>query len=122
MTWRKRAEAAEKRIVVFQRFTSTIQALKDDGIDELPARDKSIKSGSRPDNSSASCSMHTENQDVFTNRIKQSFLGKTMVGGGDGADFEDDIEAMSDVDAVREYQLLGVDRVIRYSYGRQHKK
>ncbi|KAI1746238.1 hypothetical protein F4680DRAFT_442509 [Xylaria scruposa] len=81
MMWRKRAETAERRVAVFQRFGSRFQALTD-GIDELEGRPLSY-------------SMRKENRATFKNHPR--------LGGADGVVFEDRID--DDVSVGRKYEL-----------------
>ncbi|KAI0457052.1 hypothetical protein F5B21DRAFT_521725 [Xylaria acuta] len=103
LMWRKRAEAAERRVAVFQRFGSRFQAFTDGvddddggkGIDELVG-------GASP-----ACSVvRTEGSgEAFNNnrlRQRHGFMGKMRFGGADGAVFEDDgINDAHEVAAVR---------------------
>ncbi|KAI1753353.1 hypothetical protein F4782DRAFT_91694 [Xylaria castorea] len=111
MTWRKRAEAAERRVAVFQRFGSRFQALTDGGVDgnddESPAtttrkRVDDLGGGGYP-----SCPVRTESRDAFNNnRLRcAGNMGKMRLGGGggDGVVFEDGID--HEVDARSEYEL-----------------
>ncbi|KAI0108666.1 hypothetical protein GGR51DRAFT_122480 [Nemania sp. FL0031] len=102
MTWRRRAEAAEKRVAVFQRFSSRFQALRDgvDDDDESLNLNKGKGKGldCAPDEAS-SCSVNTENREAFDDRIRLAFAKKMGDTGGDGAVFEDGD------DAVLEYEL-----------------
>jgi hypothetical protein len=100
MSWRKRAEAAERRIAVFQRSASKFQTLEYDEIDEA----KEIACETMLEDGCSSYSVHVEDQEALNNRFRTSIMGKTGTGGGDGAVFEDDIGEMSDIGASMEYQ------------------
>ncbi|KAJ8108623.1 hypothetical protein ONZ43_g6369 [Nemania bipapillata] len=102
MMWRKRAETAEKRVAVFQRFSSKFQALKDDVDGEPQAKGKSVDGGH---DESSSCSIHTENREAFNDRIKHVFAKKMKFGGGDGAVFEDEFKEASHAGPVRQFEL-----------------
>ncbi|KAI8947942.1 hypothetical protein F4801DRAFT_604981, partial [Xylaria longipes] len=97
MMWRKRAEAAERRVAVFQRFGSRFQALTDGVVDD---GDNGIDGlGGR----SPSCSVRTENGEVFDNRLRRGFAGKMRLGEPDGTVFDDGIDDVGG--AGRGYEL-----------------
>lgn len=77
--WRDRAEAAERRIAVFERFTSKLRGIKTGtAASNLGAQDGSVacadetRSRRGTFGSSSSCTEHTEDQDDFEIRIRQS--------------------------------------------------
>ncbi|KAK5627103.1 hypothetical protein RRF57_002818 [Xylaria bambusicola] len=87
-TWRKRAEAAERRVAVFQRFGAKVRALQDGAIEEDENDNESC--GELRDNDSSSYSPRTANRKSFNDRIRRSFAEKARTfGGGDGAVFGD---------------------------------
>ncbi|KAI5924707.1 hypothetical protein F4810DRAFT_663028, partial [Camillea tinctor] len=92
--WRDRAEAAEKRIAVFERFTSRIRGLKETGLEGSPGSQEAHEQpfGTLENNSSSPCSVHTENRDVLEERIRDSFRKSARFGGVDGMGRVDDEE------------------------------
>jgi hypothetical protein len=92
--WRERAEAAEKRVAVFEKFTARFRSLRQGtrnlGNDEQVGGDSSNARAGKDKglDSSSSCSNHTENADVFKDRIRRSIKqsGRT---GGDGVESPD---------------------------------
>ncbi|KAI1500534.1 hypothetical protein F5X99DRAFT_419102 [Biscogniauxia marginata] len=88
--WRERAEAAEKRVAVLERFTAQIRGRREtEHVEGSPSRRKEHDHnhhglGVLDNNSSSSYSEHTENQEVLKNRIRGSFKENTMRMGGDG--------------------------------------
>ncbi|KAI0814391.1 hypothetical protein GGR55DRAFT_700682 [Xylaria sp. FL0064] len=135
LNWRKRAEAAERRVAVFQRFGSKVDGWKDGAFDDdesygyegdsgkygdgddsgtcvrgSPGREEGVGYGvglGDDVEASSSYSVHTESREAFNERIRRSFAGKMRnTTGGDGTVFqENDIEGTSDVGARGEYQL-----------------
>lgn len=92
--WRERAEAAERRLVVFEKFSAKFKELREGargiaGDEQLGANPSSPIGRAKRDkgmmDSSSSCSNHTENADVFKDRIRSSIKqsGRT---GGDGVE------------------------------------
>ncbi|KAI0525589.1 hypothetical protein F5B22DRAFT_350562 [Xylaria bambusicola] len=103
-TWRKRAEAAERRVAVFQRFGAKIRAVPDGAIEE--DENDNGNYGELRNDGSSSYSPRTENRKSFNDRIRRSFAEKARtLGGGDGAVFGDYDGAPREVCAGSEYQL-----------------
>ncbi|KAH8664167.1 hypothetical protein BX600DRAFT_540681 [Xylariales sp. PMI_506] len=97
--WQERAEAAERRVAAFERFTAKMRALREhtsDTASMILNDGESSKLNPKvekicPMASSSSCTEHTEDEEVLNDRIRNSI--KTAAGlGGDGAEsseFED---------------------------------
>ena len=94
--WRERAEAAERRVAVFERFTAKIRKLKERGNEEeggimLPVTARMVKVPEEDDpclelmeacarqTSQRSSSTHTEDEAFVHERIRKSF--QVMDGG-----------------------------------------
>ncbi|KAI1824749.1 hypothetical protein F4861DRAFT_233855 [Xylaria intraflava] len=101
--WRKRAEAAEKRLAIFQQFGVKFQALND-GVNECLENGDGMDSEAEMD-SLSSCSGDTEDCDEFTDLMEHAVMGTEVPDGGyGGALYEIDTGAGSNAGAMREYQ------------------
>lgn len=97
--WRERAEAAERRVAVFERFTSKLRGIKT-GI-AGPDAGAMDGSGAYPDEmrsrrgtfgSSSSCTEHTEDQEDFEVRIRQSLRQSKAAAEGQRSSENDEAE------------------------------
>ncbi|KAI1308891.1 hypothetical protein F5Y03DRAFT_84939 [Xylaria venustula] len=98
MTWRKRAEAAERRVAVFQRLGSRFEAFRDGAVDDdrddcychvVP--DGRARGDYMADDTGSS--VHTESREAFNSRIRNIFAANAR---GDGVLFEDRVEDAGD--------------------------
>ncbi|KAI0434622.1 hypothetical protein F5Y09DRAFT_296023 [Xylaria sp. FL1042] len=134
LMWRKRAEAAERRVAVVHRFGAKFEGLKDGAVDEHEHEDYdtynynygdeddtgtcvrgSLGRGKRVDyggevgdeEATSSYSFRTESRELFNDRIRRSFARKMAdsVAGDGGIFHEDCVEGTSDVGVRGGYQL-----------------
>lgn len=88
--WRERAEAAEKRVAIFEKLTTRLGTLREgnDGVKNIGGWEVDEEMHSRNElGSSSSFSDHSQNQEMYKNRIRRSFIKtNARIGGGDGTD------------------------------------
>ncbi|KAI1438832.1 hypothetical protein GGR50DRAFT_303284 [Xylaria sp. CBS 124048] len=118
-TWRKRAEAAEKRLAVFQQFGAKFQALND-GADDYSEETQDVYYEAETD-SVSSCSAHVDDEEGYMTRTGHD---RTEIGTSDSgyeALYRINTEETSDISAPREHPLPrgGSRRIVRLWEERQ---
>ena len=97
--WRDRAEAAERRVAVFERFTCKLRGIKRgagaanggaNGGPEVHADETRSRRGTF--GSSSSCTEHTEDQEDFDIRIRQSLRQSKAAADGQQSSGNDEAE------------------------------
>ncbi|KAH8888677.1 hypothetical protein GQ53DRAFT_843200 [Thozetella sp. PMI_491] len=117
--WRERAEAAEKRVAVFERFTAKIRRLKERSSEDesvatsLPVTARMMKVPEEEDpcneimedrakrSSQRDSSPHTEDEEVVRERIRKSFQ---RMDGGESSDFGSGVYQSEDDDDQEEQE------------------
>lgn len=97
--WRDRAEAAERRVAVFEKFTSKLRGIKTaTAASNFGAQDGSVacadeaRSRRGTFGSSSSCTEHTEDQEDFEIRIRQSLRQSKAATDGQRSPENDEAE------------------------------
>ncbi|KAI0834588.1 hypothetical protein F5Y06DRAFT_152349 [Hypoxylon sp. FL0890] len=98
--WRERAEAAEKRVKVFKQFTARVRGLRDSvtlpenrpnsaGEGQVDGQShREVKHGALDRDNASSYSEHTENQEEFKDRIRQSMKTQAAASNYKGVHLE----------------------------------